>query len=110
MKDAGHFHVGAFRLHSEFSQRELHRLDALPISQPAGAIQHLAFRVHTDKSWREMALDVVPVFVVDRLPHQPLMLFATRSIRPGRMLGRPGAAREEDAHSYYRPEQTHKKF
>src|ERR1041384_6048306 len=70
LKKAGHLHVDAPRLHGKLSEGELRRLDALPVGQPAYAVQHLPLGIYTYKRGREMALNVAPVFIVDGPPHQ----------------------------------------
>src|SRR5580765_2953150 len=92
LENVSYLHIRPFRLDLHFAQRKHARRCALPVLEPACAVKHLAVRDHADKSCRDAGLDAGPVLLLDRLPHQPLMLLRARADCPAGMLGLAGTA------------------
>jgi len=91
------------------AQRELPYLRALPLLQPAGAIEHPTVSHHADKRGRKMALHIGPVIALHGLPYQALMMLRPGSVLPCGVLGFAGTAGKH-GESHQCKQEAHNKF
>src|ERR1041385_5409629 len=70
-----------------FTHRELAYLRVLPLFQPSSAVEHCAIGSDAKKCRGKMALDIEPVFLLDGLPHQGVILAPPKWVLPRGMLG-----------------------